>query len=159
MIRTLLILTFAAFMVIDAIGQTKTSDSAPAAAEAKTLVLNYKFEGGGASISVLATSFDGACNVTVAQRSAAGSSKRTGPMDAATFNKLFDGASHIEAIIAGRITEHVPPGIDTETHHIITTLMKTKDGSKSEMYAVPEKDAPEAFRDWLKLLLNALPKA
>jgi len=71
----------------------------------------------------------------------------------------MDGISHIEAITTARVTEHVPPGVDTETHHIITTLVKTKDGAKSEMYAVPEKTAPEAFRTWLKLLLDALPKA
>jgi hypothetical protein len=150
--RALLPFLFLAFISMNAIGQTKTSDNT-------TIVLIYKFDGGGDSIAVRATSFDGACNVTVERRSSAGTAKKTGAMDPATFDKLMEGVSKIEAITAARITEHVPDGVDTETHHIITTLVRTKDSSKPEMYAVPDKTASDAFREWLKLLLNAVPNA
>ena len=128
------------------------------AQERMTRVLSYRFDGGGTILSILATSFDGVCNVTIKRRSENGSSEKTGQMDPGTFSKLMEGVSNIEAISSARLTDNSPT-VDTETHHIITTLVRTPSGSKSEMYAVLDKGAPEAFRAWLKLLNDAVPKA
>lgn len=128
------------------------------AQERTTRVLSYRFDGDGTVLSILATSFDGVCNVTIKRRSANNSSERTGQMDSRTFSKLMEGVSSIEAIPSARLTNNSPT-VDTETHHIITTLVRTPGGSKSEMFAVLDKGAPEAFRAWLRLLNDAVPKA
>ncbi|RYD82723.1 MAG: hypothetical protein EOP84_08965 [Verrucomicrobiaceae bacterium] len=127
------------------------------AQERTTRVLAYRFDGGGTALSILTTSFDGVCNVTIILRSVNSSSEKTGQMDAGIFSKLMEGVSSIEAISSARLTDNSPT-VDTETHHIITTLVRTPGGSKSEMYAVLAKDAPEAFLAWLKLLKDVVPK-
>jgi hypothetical protein len=127
-------------------------------AGATTKVLSYRFDRDGMPFTVLATSFSGICNVTVKRSTANGVSEKTAPMDAATFAELMEGVSQIHAISSARLSDGSPT-VDTETHHIITTLDRSDAGSKSEMYGVPDKEAPETFRAWVKLLLDAIPQA
>jgi hypothetical protein len=126
--------------------------------ERTTKVLSYRFDRDGVPFTILAMSFDGACNVTVRRRSPSGPSEATAPMEAATFAKLVAGVAEIPAIASARFTTG-SPAVDTETHHIITIFIRGAGDTKSEMYTVPDKDAPEPFRAWLKLLLDAIPKA
>jgi hypothetical protein len=144
------------FIVIFAVCSVAAISQSPP--ESATRILSYRFDRDGVLFTVLATNFNGVCNVTVKRRTTSGLSEKTASMDSTVFTRLMDGVSRIPAIASAHFTAG-SPAVDTETHHIITTFIKSAAGSKGDTYAVPDKDAPEAFRAWLKLLFDAIPKA
>ena len=136
--RVFLYAVFFAMASVIALGQSKGTKT----------VLSYTYHGHGFYAAFIdATSVDGACSITVISSTGNGASRTTGPLDPATFAKLMAGVSQIEAISAAGSIETTG-----ELYHVIETLVQNKDGSKSEKHVIPEKDAPEAFRAWLKLL-------
>lgn len=129
----------------------------PSAAGEPVSILTYRFDRDGVPFTVNATNFNGICNVTVQQRTAGGMAEKSAPMEEGTFSKLMDGVARTPAITSTKLPDGSPK-VDTKTHHLITTFKKSDTDFMTEMYGAADKDAPESFRAWLKLLQDSIPK-
>lgn len=128
-----------------------TSSESPK--EAKTTLITYRSPDGG-GLGIIATNFSGVCNITITR----GSTKTTSEMPPITFGKLVE-AFIPEQPLSGYTLDKKGAGADTETHHIISITETPSDGpAKSKMYAIPDKDAPAEFREWLSLLEKSVRK-
>ena len=133
---------------------TIASVTALAQSDGTTTTLSYRYYGRGLySFWADATSTGGVCTVETVSSTGNGAARWTGPLDAAVFAKLMHGA---KALVAARDPAQEEPA--KGERHVIEITVRNKDGSKSDKYVVPDKDASEAVRTWAKLLSDSIPK-